>query len=355
MVGLIFSRLQQSDNIGYIVPDEEIELFLKDIEDGRYDGKPTTYDIIQLTQNEALRARLKLPKDVAGMLIWRPDRDEPSYPLKRWDVITSVAGLPIDVAGRVAVDGDLRLDYRYPIQKAAHDGKVKFGVYREGKAITVDAPVPSRTARPLLMPYLMDEYPSYVVWGPLVFSAATEDFIHSFDQKEIRRALVSVPHVAEESPAEPPLRPAGLRGGAARHPDGDAAAQARPRLQRPDVGSRGRGRRREGEEPPPPGRAAPRRQGRPGRRQLLRPRRRRPRPRPQGRARRPRSRSSPRTPSASPTPTTSSRSSRRSERPYGSKAKTRFQSSFMPMTDQPRDFASAIRSAEKVPTGEPSP
>jgi S1-C subfamily serine protease len=184
MVGLIFSRLQQSDNIGYMIPDEEIELFLKDIEDGRYDGKPTMYDIVQLAQNEALRARLKLPKDVNGMLVWLPDRDEPSYPLKRWDVITRVGDLPIDVAGRVAVDGDLRLDYRYPIQKAARDGKVKLGVYREGKAITVDAPVPGRTARPLLMPYLMAAYPSYVVWGPLVFSAATEDFVTSFDQKD---------------------------------------------------------------------------------------------------------------------------------------------------------------------------
>lgn len=40
MVGLVFSRLSQSDNIGYIIPMEEIELFLKDIQDGHYDGKP---------------------------------------------------------------------------------------------------------------------------------------------------------------------------------------------------------------------------------------------------------------------------------------------------------------------------
>src|SRR5260221_1979420 len=40
MIGLAFSRLGGGDNIGYIIPCEEIELFLKDVADGSYDGKP---------------------------------------------------------------------------------------------------------------------------------------------------------------------------------------------------------------------------------------------------------------------------------------------------------------------------
>ena len=42
MIGLAFSKLSGGDaqNIGYIIPNEEVELFLKDIADGRYDGKP---------------------------------------------------------------------------------------------------------------------------------------------------------------------------------------------------------------------------------------------------------------------------------------------------------------------------
>ncbi len=39
MIGLVFSRLQQADNIGYLIPMEEIELFLEDIRDGRYRGQ----------------------------------------------------------------------------------------------------------------------------------------------------------------------------------------------------------------------------------------------------------------------------------------------------------------------------
>lgn len=39
----------------------------------------------------------------------------------------------------------------------------------------------------------------------------------------------------------------------------------------------------------------------------------------------------------------------------GSKGKTRFQSSFIRITDQPRAFASSIRAAGKVPTFESAP
>src|ERR1700675_4080346 len=45
MIGLAFSKLMgDTQNIGYIIPNEEVELFLKDIADGRYDGKPAMYD-----------------------------------------------------------------------------------------------------------------------------------------------------------------------------------------------------------------------------------------------------------------------------------------------------------------------
>src|SRR5437667_209861 len=38
MIGLAFSHLSDSKNIGYIIPSEEIDLFLQDIADGHYDG-----------------------------------------------------------------------------------------------------------------------------------------------------------------------------------------------------------------------------------------------------------------------------------------------------------------------------
>src|SRR5277367_5686718 len=72
MIGLAFSRLGgDTQNIGYIIPNEEVELFLKDIADGRYDGKPAMYDELQTLENPALRDYLKLDKTVSGMVVHR--------------------------------------------------------------------------------------------------------------------------------------------------------------------------------------------------------------------------------------------------------------------------------------------
>src|SRR5207302_1627537 len=86
MIGLAFSHLGNAQNIGYIIPNEEIELFLKDIADGRYDGKPAMYDELQTLENPALRAFLKLDSSVQGVVVHQPLATSASYPLKEWDV-----------------------------------------------------------------------------------------------------------------------------------------------------------------------------------------------------------------------------------------------------------------------------
>src|SRR5208283_4077879 len=90
MIGLTFSRLNEAENIGYIIPSEEIGLFLQDIADGHYDGKPAMYDTLQTLENPALRSFLKLAPNVEGMVVHKPYKDDPAYPLKEWDVITKI-------------------------------------------------------------------------------------------------------------------------------------------------------------------------------------------------------------------------------------------------------------------------
>ncbi len=53
LIGLVFGKYQQADNIGYIIPGEEIELFLEDIRDGRYHGKPILDIHLQKLENPA--------------------------------------------------------------------------------------------------------------------------------------------------------------------------------------------------------------------------------------------------------------------------------------------------------------
>jgi len=174
MIGLAFSTLNNAQNIGYIIPNEEIELFLKDIADGHYDGKPAMFDELQTLENPALRAFLKADASVQGMVVHRPFNTQASYPLKEWDIITQIADTPIDDEGMIKLGNNLRVDFRYLIQNVASKGKVPLTVVRAGKPTQIQLPAP--TTRPMLIPSLNGEYPSYFIYGPMVFSKATLQF-----------------------------------------------------------------------------------------------------------------------------------------------------------------------------------
>src|SRR5580693_126922 len=180
MIGLAFSKLGgDTQNIGYIIPNEEVDLFLKDIADGRYDGKPAMYDELQTLENPALREYLKLDKGVEGMVVHRPDKTDASYPLKEWDVLTRIGDTPIDNQGMIKLDKDLRVSFAYLIQHAAKDGKVPMTIVRAGKTLQIQLPVSAE--HPTLVNDLRGGYPSYFIYGPLVFSTATWQLVSSFE------------------------------------------------------------------------------------------------------------------------------------------------------------------------------
>jgi S1-C subfamily serine protease len=171
MIGLAFSHLANSENISYIIPNEEIELFLKGIDGGHYDGKPGMYDDLQTLENPALRGFLKLEPSVRGMIVHRPDDNSPGYPLKQWDVVTHIGSEPIDDEGMVALRNNLRVGFAYLIQHMARDGAVPLTIVRAGKTQQIQMPVPAH--RPLLIDSLQGQYPSYFILGPIVFERAS--------------------------------------------------------------------------------------------------------------------------------------------------------------------------------------
>ena len=180
MIGLAFSKLGgDAQNIGYIIPNEEVDLFLKDIADGHYDGKPAMYDELQTLENPALREFLKLDKSVEGMVVHRPYKSDADYPLKEWDVLTRIGDTPIDNQGMVRLDKDLRVSFAYMIQRTAVNGKVPMSLVRAGKPMQIQLPV--SPDHPTLVTDLRGDYPPYFIYGPLVFSTATWQLVSSFE------------------------------------------------------------------------------------------------------------------------------------------------------------------------------
>src|SRR5271154_407432 len=204
MIGLAFSKLGgDTQNIGYIIPNEEVELFLKDIADGRYDGKPAMYDELQTLENPALREYLKLDKSVEGMVVHRPDKTDASYPLKEWDVLTRIGDIPIDNQGMIKLDKDVRVSFAYQIQHLANNGKVPMTLVRAGKTMQIQLPVSAE--HPTLLTDLHGSYPSYFIYGPLVFSTATWQFVANFERNvNLLRALGAVKNPLVTRALDPP-------------------------------------------------------------------------------------------------------------------------------------------------------
>jgi S1-C subfamily serine protease len=175
MIGVISGH---AENIGLIIPNPEIDEFLSDVADGRYDGKPRVLDQFQTLENESLRAKLRLAKDVRGLMVREPRRRESSYPLKEFDILTRIGTFAIDNEGMIQAQDNLRLSFISQVPRLAQNGTVPVSVLRAGKSMDVALPV-SRDPNLLIKSY-DGRYPSYFVCGPLVFSPVVGEAISMY-------------------------------------------------------------------------------------------------------------------------------------------------------------------------------
>jgi S1-C subfamily serine protease len=189
VIGIVFSGIRQAENIGYIIPIEEVNIFLKDMEDGKYDGKPMMFDQLQTLENDALREKLKLDKAQTGMMVTTPYDDEDKGLLKKWDIITRIGDEKIDNDGKIITKDGMRLHFAYLIQHLEKEGHISLTILRDGKEIKLDMPLLKE--KNALVPELKDGYPSYFIYGPLVFSPATSDFLRNLQREWLVNLLRS--------------------------------------------------------------------------------------------------------------------------------------------------------------------
>lgn len=69
IVGLAFQISQTKRDVAYLIPTSIINHFLKDIEDGRYDGFPNLGITFQSGEPSSLKEMFKIPQDTKGILI----------------------------------------------------------------------------------------------------------------------------------------------------------------------------------------------------------------------------------------------------------------------------------------------
>jgi len=191
MIGLAFNNPADQKS-SYVIPNEEIELFLQDIADGHFDGKPVFREEVQALENPALRAYLKLDKSVEGILVRAQAKADEGNPLQDCDVITRIGDIPVDNQGLIKLNDELRVRFPYGIQKSAKDGKAPLTIIREGKELAFA--MPTAASHPLVLPDLEGAYPSYFVYGPVAFSEATSDFVNALTRGSKTAATIFTLH-----------------------------------------------------------------------------------------------------------------------------------------------------------------
>ncbi|HCT46047.1 MAG: peptidase S1 [Phycisphaerae bacterium] len=183
VIGVVFSGIESADNIGYVIPVEEVEAFLTDIDDGQYDGRARLLVRgFQTAENPDLRDWLGLSYDQTGLLFTGvgDDLDDEDIVLEPWDLIDRVGDEDVDNAGMITIGDNLRLNWAYmiPILAPEGSGTVPVTVLRDGEQVQLDVPVTNK--RDEITPALGDEYPEYFIVGPLVFSPARIEHLQNF-------------------------------------------------------------------------------------------------------------------------------------------------------------------------------
>ena len=174
LVGIVFSKIKEADNIGYLIPVKEVRMFLDDVEDGSYDGKYQFLDFVSTIENKALRDWLGLDNDTTGVAVKKTYADQEESVLQKWDVITHIGPHNIDNRGYCRLHDGLRLRFQYHAPDLSVDGKVPMSVIRDGKQLELQ--VPTYRQRELVVPMMGNKYPPYFIWGPVVFTTAYQEF-----------------------------------------------------------------------------------------------------------------------------------------------------------------------------------
>ncbi len=181
LIGVAF-QAGGGDNIGYMVPVPIIRHFLKDIEDGSYQGIPDLAIDTQEMESPALRGRYGMTEEQTGVLVSRLFPGSPSKGILRvGDVILAIDGR--DVANNATVEfrkGERTCFYYHAQEKHLND-TITMKILREKKVLDVRVKLTMATNRWRSVPHQQyDVTPTYYIVGGLVFEPLTSNFLEAW-------------------------------------------------------------------------------------------------------------------------------------------------------------------------------
>jgi hypothetical protein len=189
LVGIAMQGIVESQNIGYMIPVPVISHFFEDLEDTRYNGFPSLGIEIENTENETLRDLLKIKERDGGVIISHVAPNSPAKDyLQAQDIVLNIDGVPIGVDGTVEFREHERLSLSYLISDRQEGENLSVVFVRNGRENTVDIKL---TPFKFLVPPLRSfDKPTYYIYGGLVFTILSADFLQSWGKNWWQQAPI---------------------------------------------------------------------------------------------------------------------------------------------------------------------
>ncbi len=155
------------ENIGYMIPPAVITHFLKDVDDGEYDGFPEFSAITEDLINPALRKKHGMGKGQTGVLVTRVCAGTSAEALlKAGDIITKVDGQKVENNGTVVFQPGKYINFEYRVDQHQVNETISLDILRDGKPRVLELPLDKAVSTY----YEYDKKPRYFVFGGYVFT-----------------------------------------------------------------------------------------------------------------------------------------------------------------------------------------
>ncbi len=169
VVGLAFQGIMDSQNIGYAIPLPVIRHFLKDIEDGVYQGYPELGVAWLDTRNPALRDDLQLAAKQTGVVLFVIDPfGSAAGLLQPRDVLLNIDGHPVANDGTIVLNSNT-VEFTELMERKQWGEIIDCEIWRQGKTQRLAIPL-KNPVDPFCYRYLYDRRPEYLMIQGLIFT-----------------------------------------------------------------------------------------------------------------------------------------------------------------------------------------
>ncbi|HXM73854.1 MAG TPA: trypsin-like peptidase domain-containing protein, partial [Chthoniobacterales bacterium] len=174
-----------AQGVAYMVPTPVVRRFLKDVEDGRYNGYVDLAIQYTKLQNPAQRRFLGLKEDDRGVLVGTVVAAGPcAKALRSGDVLLAIDDHPIASDASVELEGG-RVDMPEVVERKFKGEKVKLDIWRDKQPLSVSVQLDTVPVY-LVQAHRYDVRPRYVLYGGLLFQPLNLDLLEAYQPTDLR-------------------------------------------------------------------------------------------------------------------------------------------------------------------------